>query len=49
MAIVIPAGFSYGGNLSESQAKNTVATNATQEYQPVKIDNIRPVDILPII
>ena len=48
MGVAIPEGFSYGADVSESQVKNT-STNATQEYQPVEIINIKPQDILPII
>ncbi len=48
MAIVIPSVSTYGSDLSVPQVEDT-ATRGTQEYQPMKINNIDPADILPII
>ena len=48
MGAAIPASFSYGVSLSELQVEN-VATDATQEYQALEINNIAPEEILPII
>ena len=52
MGAAIPVISMYGANLPEWQVKvmkvKKIASNATQEYRPMEVNNIAPADILPI-